>query len=160
IVLTSDLSIEDTHFRRGWISPFEIGFRSTMAALSDLAGMAARPIGALASLALSESDANSLAGEIMRGRVAATSEWGGLLLGGDLTSSPGPVILDVVGVGEAAEPVLRRGASVGHEVWVTGTLGGAALAVDNLLRGSEPPAAALERYARPRARTREAQWLA
>jgi thiamine-monophosphate kinase len=81
-------------------------------------------------------------------------------LGGDVASSPGPIVIDVTAVGEAPSPVLRSGAAVGDELWVSGELGGAGVAVHAWLRGSAPPAASRERFAAPQARVAEARWLA
>ncbi|HEV2150525.1 MAG TPA: AIR synthase-related protein, partial [Longimicrobiaceae bacterium] len=81
------------------------------------------------------------------------------VLGGDVTRSPGPLAVDVTVVGEAPQPVLRSGAQLGDEVWVTGELGGAAAAVRALLAGEMPDPAARERFARPVPRVREALWL-
>ena len=120
IALSTDLSIEGTHFRREWLSPHEIGCRAASAALSDLAAMAARPIGVLVSLAVSETDADEFAVHVMEGIHDAVERVGGVVLGGDLTRSPGPVVVDLTVIGETAEPVLRSGAKVGDEVWVTG----------------------------------------
>ena len=53
LVLSTDTSLEDVHFRRDWLSPEEIGWRATAAALSDLAAMAANPLGVLVALTLS-----------------------------------------------------------------------------------------------------------
>jgi thiamine-monophosphate kinase len=160
IVLSSDMSVEDVHFRRAWLTPRQIGRRAAVAALSDLAAMAARPIGVLASLAISRADAAAMATEILAGVSAAVAEVGGALLGGDLTRSAGGIVIDVVVVGEARRPVLRSGGRVGDEVWVTGELGGAALAVRTLLSGETPIPSAMQRFAAPVARVREALWLA
>ncbi len=158
IALTSDLSIEGVHFRRDWLAPEEIGYRAATASLSDLAAMAARPIGVLVSLAIPP-DETELATRIMAGVREALEPVGGALLGGDLSRSP-QVVIDVVGVGEAARPVLRSGARPGDEVWVTGVLGGAAHVVAELLAGRAAPVEAWPAFARPRARNAEAIWLA
>lgn len=160
IVLSSDLSIEDRHFRRDWMSPFDIGYRAAAASLSDLAAMAARPIGVLASLAVPADDAGEYAVEVMRGVRAAVESVGGGLLGGDLTSSPRAVFLDVISVGQAAAPIRRSGAEPGDDVWVTGSLGGAALAVASLLAGTPAPTLAMTRFTTPTPRISEALWLA
>lgn len=160
VVLSTDMSVEGIHFRREWIPSFDIGWRCAAGALSDLAAMAARPVGLLASLALSPEDAEAEGVEVMRGVEACVASVGGTLLGGDLTRSPGPIILDVTVVGRAERPALRSAGELGDELWVTGALGGAAACVRALLRGHAPSAAALERFARPIPRTREALWLA
>jgi thiamine-monophosphate kinase len=160
IALSSDMSVEDVHFRRDWLPPEGIGFRAAAAALSDLAAVAARPIGVLASLAVPAEDAGEYAVAVMRGVRGAAESVGAALLGGDLTRSPGPVALDITAVGETPNPVLRSGAAVGHEVWVTGELGGAAVCVERLLAGRRAPRDAWQRFAEPRARVHEARWLA
>src|SRR5437667_11194522 len=53
LVVSTDAALEDVHFRRAWLSLQEIGYRAVTAALSDLAAMAAAPLGVLISLELS-----------------------------------------------------------------------------------------------------------
>jgi thiamine-monophosphate kinase len=159
IALSTDMSVEGVHFRRDWLAPDEIGWRAAAAALSDLAAVAARPIGILVSLAAPAEAAGDYAAALMAGCRAAAEAVGGVLLGGDLTRSPGPLVVDVTVVGEARTPVLRSGARPGEEVWVTGELGGSAACVEALLAGRAPHPAARERFARPMPRVREAQWL-
>jgi thiamine-monophosphate kinase len=160
IALSSDMAVEEVHFRRDWSPPEVIGYRAATAALSDLAAMAARPIGLLASLAVLESDAGEFAERLMAGVREAAGDAGGVLLGGDLVRSPGPLVVDITVVAEATAPVLRSGALPGDEVWVTGRLGGAAAVVAALARGEHPPDRLRERFDRPVARVREALWLA
>lgn len=160
IALSVDLSLEGVHFRRGWLAPEEIGYRAAMAGLSDLAAMAAAPIGVLASLAVPGSDLPDTAERIMDGVRRATESCGGALLGGDLARSTDGVVLDIVALGFAEGAVRRAGAVPGDEIWVTGELGGAAAAVRAWLAGEEPSAGAREAFASPRARIAEARWLA
>lgn len=159
VALSSDMSVEGVHFRRDWLSMREVGYRAAAAALSDLAAVAARPVGVLVSLALPEADAGDPAVELMAG-VREAVEWvGGVVLGGDVARTAGPLVVDVTVVGEARDPVLRSGARRGDEVWVTGELGGAGAAVRAWLAGGTPDPEARERFARPRPRVREARWL-
>jgi thiamine-monophosphate kinase len=160
IALSADMSVEGIHFRRDWLSLREIGWRAAAAALSDLAAMAARPIGILASLAVPDGDAGDPAVEVMDGVRHAATDAGAALLGGDLTRSPGPLAIDVTVVGEATKPTLRSGAHPGDEVWVTGHLGGSGLFVAQMLSGATPSRRARERYATPVPRIAEARWLA
>ena len=160
IALSCDMSLEGVHFRRDWLSLREIGFRAAAAALSDLAAVAARPVGVLVSLALPEADAGAHAVQVMDGVRAIAADVGAALLGGDVTRSPGPLAIDVTAVGEAPHPVLRSGALVGDEVWVTGELGAPGLFVRQMLAGEAPDADARARFAAPAPRTREALWLA
>lgn len=160
IALSADMSVEGVHFRRDWLSFREIGARAAAAALSDLAAVAARPIGLLVSLAVTAGDAGAHAVQVMEGVRRAADHAGAALLGGDTTRSPGPMVIDVAVVGEARDPVLRSGARIGDEVWVTGELGASALFVARKLAGEDAEHAARERWAAPEPRLREARWLA
>jgi len=160
LVVSTDLSVEDVHFRREWLTWEAIGYRAVAVALSDLAAMAARPIGVLVSLALPpEVDSRAL-GELGRGLGSCLREQGAALLGGDLSRSPGLVVVDVTVVGATRHPVERSGARPGDELWVTGALGGAAAAASAWSRGFEPEPGARAAFERPRPRTAEARWLA
>jgi thiamine-monophosphate kinase len=160
VAITVDMSIEGVHFMRAWLEPREIGYRATAAALSDLAAMAAMPIGVLVALAVTAADAEHVATAVMSGCREAAADCNALLLGGDLTRSPGMMVIDVVAVGSAPRPVLRSGACPGDAVWVTGRLGGAAAAVRAWQAAGSPRADARAAFARPRPRLAEATWLA
>lgn len=160
IALSIDLAIEGIHFRREWLTPEEIGYRAAAAALSDLAAIAARPVGLLAALAATSADAEEIGPSIMRGVLHAAAEAGAAVIGGDLTRSPGPIVLDVAVAGSVERPALRSGARPGDAVWVTGRLGGAAAAVAAWRDGIEPEADARAAFARPAMRLEEARWLA
>jgi thiamine-monophosphate kinase len=157
IVLSTDMAVEGVHFRLDWITPFEAGRRSAAAALSDLAAMAATPLGLLVSVATPAPGA--LAEALMAGVVAAARAAGAPLLGGDLARTPGPAVLDVVVVGHVEDPLLRSGARPGDRLWVTGSLGGAAAAVRDWLAGDEPDPAARTAFVDPRPRLEPARWL-
>jgi thiamine-monophosphate kinase len=159
LVLSTDLSVEDVHFRRVWLTWEAIGYRAVAAALSDLAAMAARPIGVLVSLALPRDLDSAAPGELARGLGSCLREQGAALLGGDLSLSPGPVVLDVTVVGATRHPVERSGARAGDELWVTGSLGGAAAAAAAWSAGLEPEPGARAAFERPVPRTAESRWL-
>lgn len=159
IALTVDMSVEGIHFRREWLEPEQIGCRAASAALSDLAAMAARLIGVLTSMAVAEEDAGEFAVQLMEGVRSAVDRVGGVILGGDLTRSPGPAVLDFAVVGEAATPILRSGANVGDELWVTGELGAPAVTIARLLRGEPPSPDSWDRFSCPVPRIPEAIWL-
>jgi thiamine-monophosphate kinase len=159
IALSVDMAVEDVHFRRAWLQPEEIGYRSVAAALSDLAAVAAKPIGVLVALATGAEDSGDEAASIMAGARAAAEGVGAALLGGDVTRSPGPLMIDCVVVGNAPRPVLRRGARAGDSIWVTGELGAAASAVAAWKAGREPEPSARLAFALPMPRIREALWL-
>jgi thiamine-monophosphate kinase len=158
-VVTADMSVEDVHFRRAWLSDREIGYRAGAAALSDLAAMAARPVAVLVSLAGPPRGVADLA-EVHAGVREIAAEVGSSVIGGDVSGSPGPLVIDVVALGRADRPLLRSGARPGDEVWVTGPLGAAAAAVRAWESGAEPSAALRLAFARPRPRIGVARRLA
>jgi thiamine-monophosphate kinase len=160
IAISVDLSMEGVHFRREWLAPEELGYRATAAALSDLAAMAAEPIGVLASLAVPQADLPDFAVRIMAGVREAVEGCGGTLIGGDLVRSTGQIVLDIVALGGAESPILRSGAEPGDTVWVSGELGAAAAAVVAWTGGGEPDPEARRAFARPEPRIAEARWLA
>ncbi|HEX8695908.1 MAG TPA: thiamine-phosphate kinase [Longimicrobium sp.] len=160
IALSTDISVEGVHFRRDWMGFRDVGRRAAAAALSDLAAVAARPIGVLASLAVPPGDEKAHAEQVMEGVRRAAESVGAALLGGDLARTHGPLVVDVTVVGECPHPVLRSGARPGDEVWVTGELGAAAAYVEQRLQGRRPDGRARARFAAPAPRVREALWLA
>ncbi len=160
LVLSCDLSIEEVHFRREWLSWESIGWRAAASALSDLAAMGARPIGALLALALAPELDASVSDAIARGVGACLVRFDVPLLGGDLSRSPGPAVLDVVVAGATDRPLTRSGARPGDEIWVTGALGGAAAAAAAFGAGLEPDPDARSAFEGPVPRLPEIAWLA
>lgn len=158
-VISSDLMVEEVHFRREWLTPRELGRRAAAAALSDLAAMAALPVAALVSMALPEG-LRPVVEEIQGGIREEVERFGAAVVGGDLSRSIGPLVVDVVVLGRAGAPVLRSGAGEGDELWVTGWLGGAGGAVQGWIGGGAPSPELRDAFLRPTPRIREARWLA
>ena len=147
LVISTDLAVEGVHFRFDWVAPEEAGFRAGAAALSDLAAMGAAPEALLVSLAVPGDP--SLAEALQRGVRRAGDRVGVAIIGGDVSRSPGPVVVDVVAVGRGRTVVTRAGAEVGQGVWVSGSLGGAGAAVAAWLAGEVPGPGARRRFAAP-----------
>jgi thiamine-monophosphate kinase len=148
IALSTDLSIEDVHFKTEWLSFREIGWRAAASALSDLAAEGASAIGILVSLGVPAGAGDSAVVELMAGAGQAVHSVGGALLGGDLSRSD-KWLVNVTVVGRAMRPVSRSGARAGESLWVTGSLGGSRAALNAWLRGEQPAAMAREAFARP-----------
>ena len=159
IVVSTDASVEGIHFRRAWMTWETIGYRAAASALSDLAAMAAAPVGLLVSAALPPELGIETAGWLGRGVGEIATRVGAEVLGGDLVASPGPVFLDVTVLGYTAAPWCRAAARPGDELWVTGELGAAAAALRDLERGLEPDGKARAAFERPDPRVHEARWL-
>ena len=158
LVVSADTSVEHIHFERAWLTPREIGYRATMAALSDLAAMAASPLGILLALGLPRSWLDA-AGELGDGVGDALDRAKTIVRGGDITGAS-DLTLGFTVLGSTVAPLRRNGARLGDTVYVTGTLGGPGAALAAWQRGATPAAEARERFARPLARIAEAMWLA
>lgn len=157
LITSTDTSLEDVHFRRQWISAEEIGWRAVAAALSDLAAMAAQPLGVLIALVLPAESIEDLA-LLADGMAEAAGAAGTSIVGGDLTHGE-RLAITVTVLGSARAPLRRSRARPGDTLWVTGQLGGPALAIAAWGEGRQPPPEARARFARPVPRIREAQWL-
>ena len=158
LVVTTDTSVDGVHFRREWLNHFEIGYRATAAALSDLAAMAARPLGIVIALTLPEADrleARALATGMREGASAVLCP----IVGGDLSSGK-MLSLTITALGSVASPLSRAGAKAGQRVYVTGYLGGPAAAVRAWRAGKEPTARDRARFANPVPRIEPAVGLA
>lgn len=158
LVASTDTSVEHIHFERAWLTPREIAYRATMAALSDLAAMGASPLGVLLALGLPRSWLDDV-GELGDGVGDAIDRAQTLVRGGDI-SGASDLTLGFTALGSTAEPLRRNGARVGDTVYVTGRLGGPGAALAAWQRGATPAPDARDRFARPVARIAEAIWLA
>jgi thiamine-monophosphate kinase len=158
VAIGTDLAIEGVHFRVGWLAPHEIGWRATVASLSDLAAVAAVPVGVLVSLGVSPEWPDEMVAELMDGVGEAVRAAGTTVVGGDLVRSD-RLVIDVVATGRVTDPVLRSGANVGDGLWVSGGLGGPAVALAAWERNQEPERTARARFAAPEPRLQEARWL-
>lgn len=158
LAISTDLAVEGTHFRLGWLEAREVGWRAAAAALSDLAAVAAQPAGVLVSLGVPREWPGALVSEVMDGVGEVAASVGARVWGGDLVAAE-RVVVDMVVVGRVETPLLRSGAKPGDALWVTGALGGPAAALGAWLEGREPDRAARERFAAPVPRVREAAWL-
>lgn len=158
LVVSTDTTVEEVHFRRAWLTPEEIGWRATQAALSDLAAMGAAPMGVLLALTVPHDWREQLPA-LAEGIAAATQSAGAPIVGGDVTDGD-RLALAITVLGHAPRPLSRGGAQPGDTLYVTGTLGGPGSALQAWLGGAAPSAAARARFARPEARIAAGLWLA
>lgn len=158
LVVSTDSSVEGVHFHREWLTPEEIGWRATMAALSDLAAMAAMPLGVVLALTVPASWRMRLEA-LADGIGAAVERYGVSIVGGDVTAGE-RLSLAITVLGHAERPLARRGARVGDTIYVTGRLGGPGAALAAWLDGRAPMPAHRARFAHPEARLNASRWCA
>jgi thiamine-monophosphate kinase len=159
LTISTDVSVEQVHFRLDWITLEEAGWRGTAAALSDLAAEGAEPVGLLSAVTVPAGAAESELLELMKGVRDAAALADAQVLGGDLSSGP-CWSLTVTVIGRTATPVTRSGAQPGDSLWVTGSLGGSRAALEAWRRGEQPDSAARVRFAHPVPRIAAGRWLA
>jgi thiamine-monophosphate kinase len=158
LVVSVDAFVAGRHFEPAWITPREVGYRATAAALSDLAAMAALPLGVLFAVTVPDDWRDKL-GAISDGVADAVREAGTKIVGGNIAGGSELSITTTV-LGSTFEALRRSGAAVGNRLYVTGTLGGPGAAVAAWKSGAKPSAIARGRFAHPIPRIREARWLA
>jgi thiamine-monophosphate kinase len=157
-VLTTDAIVEGVHFLPE-DPPAQVAQKLLRVNLSDLAAKGAAPVGYLLMTALPPSRDEAWLAAFARGLAADQATYGIGLLGGDSVATAGPVTLSVTAIGKVAagRAVLRRGARAGDLIFVTGTLGDAALGLAVLRGGLDTLAPAhqaflVERYRLPQPR--------
>jgi thiamine-monophosphate kinase len=154
-VLTTDALVEGIHFDRRFCPPDAIGHKALAVNLSDLAAMGAVPRAALLSLVLPGELPSADVDGLLDGLLALAARHQVTLVGGNITRSPGPLVVDVTAIGAVApRRVLRRsGARPGDDVFVTGTLGNGAAGLQAFRTGADLGEAQAH-YLRPEPRVR------
>lgn len=139
LVITTDLSIEGTHFRREWHPTDSVGHRCLARGLSDIAAMGAEPVTAFLSLALPAKLPQKWVDGFVRGFLRLAKRHNVMLAGGDIAESKTGIVADVMVVGSVprGKAILRSGARPGDIIYVTGALGGSAAVLRELYAGKK-----------------------
>ncbi len=151
LVWTIDASVQDVHFRPELLSWEDVGFRATVAAVSDLFAMGARPVAALVGWTLPPNVEEETIDAIALGQRQAAGELGISIVGGNISTAE-VLSLSTTALGATTRPVGRRGARPGDRLVLVGALGEAALGLSWLMRGLPERLAArmIEAWRRPR----------
>jgi thiamine-monophosphate kinase len=145
--ISSDMLVEGRHFFAGE-DPRRLGHKSLAVNLSDLAAMGARPAGFTLALALPAADRDWLAG-FSAGLFALADAHDCELIGGDTTKGPLNICITVFGEVAPGQALRRDAAQAGDDLWISGTLGDARLALAGL-RAEVPLSPEAQQRAGPR----------
>ena len=152
ILLTTDALVEHVHFELGWMSARQLGRKAYLVNASDIAAMGGRPRFCLVSAAVPRNFSARDLMDIERGIAAAAKATGALVVGGNLSRAD-ELMISVTLVGDAPrKPARRRGARPGDLVFVTGTLGDAAVGLRRLQKNRRAIGSAVRRFREPRPR--------
>jgi len=128
LLVTTDILIERIHFDRSWIDPYRLGKKALTVNLSDIAAMGGTPKYFLISLGLPKDLPLSFISSFYRGLKEGAKRFHVDLIGGDTSLSQKIVInICLLGEGKKGRVLFRKGARVGDDLFVSGTLGDAAL---------------------------------
>ena len=138
LLVTTDFTLEDIHFRRAWHPADSVGHRCLARGLSDIAAMGGIPHAAFLSLALPHDLPQRWVDAFIAGFLKLARRYSVTLAGGDTAQSPTGILADVIVVGAVptGKAILRSGARTGDLIYVSGTLG-ASVATLQELRGGK-----------------------
>src|SRR5215813_305714 len=160
LLVTTDLCIENVHFRRGWHPPASVGHKCLTRGLSDIAAMGGTPTACFLSLGLPPKLPQSWVDGFLTGLRTLARRHRVQLAGGDISSAR-QIIADIVVAGEvpAGRAVLRSGARPADRIYVTGSLGGSATVLKQLRAGERVKPAKSSPHFYPEPRIQVGRWL-
>ena len=161
LVVTTDLLVENVHFLRDRITPYQLGYKSLSVNLSDIAAMGAKPVATFLSVGL---PSDTLEVEWCDAFFEGYRSFGVPLLGGDTTSSPEGIVINITVLGMAANGCIkrRRDARAGDMIAVTGPLGDSAAGLRAILQDlpqDNEIKELIDRHHQPRPHLAEGEWL-
>jgi thiamine-monophosphate kinase len=150
LLFTTDLLLENVHFRRDTHSATDVGWKALARGLSDISAMGGTPRFCLLSLAVPKWAGERWIDAFYRGLLRLATSAGAVLAGGDLAQST-RLGCDIVVCGSVprGQALRRDGANPGDSIYVSGRLGGSAL---GLAQGPQGPRTAWRRHVRPEPR--------
>lgn len=136
LALSTDTLVSGRHFFAD-ADPYKLGYKSLAVNLSDMAAMGAKPRWALLALTLPEELANpdtTWLAEFSKGFFTLANRYRVGLIGGDTTAGPLNIGVQIIGEVPAGQALRRSGAQAGDDIWISGKLGDAALALKHELQ--------------------------
>ena len=130
IVISSDMLVENVHFLKN-TNPAHLGWKSLAVNLSDIAAMGAIPKWATLSISLPKIN-HSWLKEFSKGFFKCADQFGIDLIGGDTTKGPLTISITIMGEVKKNKSLLRSGAKINDDIWVTGQLGMASMGLASL----------------------------
>ena len=160
LLVTTDFSIEDVHFRRKWHPARSVGHRCLARGLSDIAAMGGEPLACFLSLGLPPKLPQRWADEFLQGLSRLAKRHGVQLAGGDISAAP-KITADIIVTGQApaGKALLRSGARPGDLIYVTGELGASTAELKQLLAGQQLRPSPSSRHFFPEPRLNAGSWL-
>ncbi len=150
LVATTDMAVEDIHFRTAWSSPFQMGAKLATANLADLFAMGASPKYLLVAAALPKRIADDFIEELAKGVRSVADNFQVAVVGGDLSQAE-KIALSITALGDLeGKPITRAGAQVGDHIYVTQLPGLSAAGLAILGRGLNRPRYVVEAHLNPK----------
>jgi thiamine-monophosphate kinase len=163
LLITTDILIEGIHFNKSWIDPFQLGKKALAVNISDIASMGGVPKYFLISFGLPKNLPLSFVSSFYRGLKKEAKQFRVELIGGD-TSLAQKITINIclLGEGKKSDLLFRKGAKVGDDLFVSGTLGDAALGLKVLQRKGKTKGAEglIQKHLSPRPRVELGQAIA
>jgi thiamine-monophosphate kinase len=151
-VITSDMAVEDVHFKLEWSSAFDIGRKITAANVADILSMGGQCDYLTASVALTGEETLQWIENLARGMKHEADLAGALIVGGDIARGP-KIVISMTAVGHSQSPILRSGAQIGDGIYLSSLTGWSAAGLELLTReisiNSELAEKALSEFSAP-----------
>jgi len=151
-IITSDMAVEDVHFKLDWSSPFDIGRKITAANVADILSMGGKCDFLTASVALTGTETLQWIENLARGMKHEADLAGALIVGGDIARGS-KIVISMTAIGNTQTPILRSGAQVGDGIFLSSLTGWSAAGLELLTReisiNSEIAERALSEFSAP-----------